>query len=57
MQNGEPVLNPNHCHEIITESEAYELFLKDVKIAETRAKKTVRDMDANENVKNYILQN
>lgn len=57
MQNGEPVLNPNHCHEIITESEAYELFLKDVKIAEARAKKTVRDMDANKQVKEYILQN
>jgi len=55
MQNGEPVLNPNHCHEIITESEAYELFLKDVKIAEARAKKTVRDMDANKQVKEYIL--
>ena len=40
MQNGEPVLNPNHCQEIITAEEAYDIFLKDVKIAETRAKKT-----------------
>ena len=57
MKNGEPQLNPDHCHEIISESEAYELFLKDVKIAEGRAKKTVKDMDANKQVKEYILQN
>ena len=57
MKDGEPVLNPNHCKEIITESEAYELYLKDVKIAETRAKKTVNDMNANKHVKQYILQN
>lgn len=57
MQNGEPVLNPNHCQEIITAEEAYDIFLKDVKIAETRAKKTVNDMNANKQVKEYILQN
>lgn len=57
MQNGEPVLNPNHCQEIITEDEAYDLFLKDIKIAEKRAKKTVKDMDANKQVKEYILNN
>lgn len=57
MENGKPVLNPNHCHEIITEKEAYDLFLNDVKIAERRAKKTIKDMDANAHVKDFILRN
>lgn len=55
--NGKYILNPNHCTPIITKQQAEELFKKDVKIAWNRAIKSIKDSDADNEVKSYILQN
>lgn len=51
------VLNPNHCPNLITDAEADQLFLKDIKIAEDRAFKAITSMNTDDNVKCYMLYN
>lgn len=51
------ILNPRHCKQIITSSEADALFLKDIKIAEDRAFRSIQNMDADANVKGFLLYN
>ena len=54
--NGEYILNPKHCEPIITKQQA-ELYKNDIKIARNRAIRSIKDSDADNEVKSYILQN
>lgn len=55
--NGEYILNPKHCEPIITKQQAEELYKNDIKIARNRAIRSIKDSDADNEVKSYILQN
>lgn len=56
-KNGKTYINPDHCENIISEKEADKLFLSDIKDAEGKAYRTIKNMNINKDVKAFMLYN